>query len=344
MEKIDYRTLSDSEKYHLKVRAVKMVESGKKKGEVALLIGTRPTTLGVWYSLYKDGGCKALRDNKRGVKSGQKKLLSASIEKKVQKIIVDKMPDQLKLPFGLWTRKAVQELIKREFGVSMAINTTGDYLRTWGFTPQRPKKRAYERDDKKVQKWLDEEYPKIRERAIQEGATIYWGDETSVQNSSHSARSYSPKGKTPVRKQIAKKMNVGMISAIANQGQVEFMMFRGGINVALFTIFLSQLIKNKKEKIYLIVDNLRVHHAILTRQWVQEHADKIELFYLPSYSPEKNPDEYLNCDLKYQMSELPTAKSEDEMEQNINNHMKKLYNDKLKVASFFRHEEVIYAA
>ena len=124
------------------------------------------------------------------------------------------MPDQLKLSYSLWTRKAVKELIERELGIVLAITTTGDYLRKWGYSPQKPKKKAYEQNDVLVQEWLEEKYPSIKQRAKEEGAEIHWGDETGVRNNSQHGRSYAPKGKTPVKKSMAKRFSVNMISTV----------------------------------------------------------------------------------------------------------------------------------
>ncbi len=256
-------------------------------------------------------------------------MLSLDIEKKIQKMILDRMPDQLKLPYSLWTRKAVKELVEREFGIVLAINTMGDYLRSWGYSPQKPKKKAYEQCSKKVQKWLDQEYPAIKERASLENAEIHWGDQTGVRNNSQHGRSYAPKGKTPVKKSMAKRFSVNMISTITNRGKVEFM---------------EQLIKNKEMKIFLILDNLRVHHSKIVKQWEQENKENIELFYLPSYSAEKNPDEYLNCDLKYGLSEKPAPKNQSQLQNNLENHMLMLQGNESRVRKYFRHKDIKYAA
>ena len=225
----------------------------------------------------------------------------------------------------------------------MAINTTGDYLRKWGFTPQKPKKRAYEQNPKQVQKWLEQEYPAIQARAKQENAEIHWGDETGARNSNQHGRSYAPKGKTPVKKSMAKRFSVNMISTVTNRGKVEFMIYSGTMNAQRLIVFMEQLIKDRQRKVYLILDNLRVHHSKVTKQWVEQNKDKIELFYLPSYSPEKNPDEYLNCDLKYGLSINPSPKNEEQLKDNVENHMKMLQENQERVKKYFNHIDIKYA-
>jgi len=313
MEKMDFRKLSNQERFTIRKRAIVLYKSGKTQVSIAELFGVRIATVSEWVKSYKSQGISGLKDNKRGVTSESKKKLSNQQEKAIQKMITDTMPDQLKLSFSLWTRKAVKELVEREFKVVLAINTMGDYLRSWGFSPQKPKKKAYEQCPKKVQKWLDEEYPAIKERAKKEGAEIHWGDETGVRNNSQHGRSYAPKGKTPVKKSMAKRFSVNMISTVTNQGKVEFMIYSGSMNTDRLIEFMKQLIKGKFKKTYLILDNLRVHHSKLVKKWETENSSKIVIFHLPAYSPEKNPDEYLNCDLKYGMSEKPAPKDQNQL-------------------------------
>jgi len=340
----DFRSVGSQTRMEIRKQAIKKIESGVKKKVVAEMYGVNINTITNWVKKYVLAGSKGLSDNKRGVKSEDKKLLSKAQEQAIQNMITDVMPEQLKLDFALWTRKAVKELVEREFGVILAINTMGDYLRKWGFTPQKPKKLAYEQCTKKVQKWLDEEYPAIRERAKNEMAEIQWGDETGVRNSNQHGRSYAPKGKTPVKKHKAQRFSVNMISTVTNQGQVQFMIYSGSMNTDRFIEFMTQLIKNKEQKIFLILDNLRVHHSKIVKQWEEENKGKIELFYLPSYSPEKNPDEYLNCDLKYALSEKPSPKNEKQLTVNVQNHMNMLAQNSSRVKKYFKHPEINYAA
>ena len=244
----------------------------------------------------------------------------------------------------MWTRKSVKELVEREFGVVLAINTMGDYLRKWGFTPQKPKKKAYEQCSKKVQKWLDEEYPAIQKRAKEENAEIQWGDETGVRNNCLHGRSYAPKGRTPTKLSMSKRFSINMISTVTNQGKVQFMIYSENMNSDKFIEFLNQLIKNNEQKIFLILDNLRVHHSYIVKDWAAENKEKIELFFLPAYSPEKNPDEYLNCDLKQGLSAKPAPKNQEKLKENLEYHMNMLVKNPTRVQKYFNHKDIQYAA
>lgn len=342
MEKEDFRTIDDTIRSSYRKKGITLIKKGFKKGDVAILFGVNKNTVSNWVKHYNETG--SFKSKKKGVKSEDKKLLSLSREKSIQLMIVDKMPDQLKLDYALWTRKAVKELVEREFGVVLAINTMGDYLRKWGFTPQKPKKMAYEQCPKKVQKWLDEEYPAIQKRAKEENAEIQWGDETGVRNNCQHGRSYAPKGKTPIKKSMSKRFSTNMISTVTNQGKVQFMIYSENMNSDKFIEFLTQLIKNNEQKIFLILDNLKVHHSYIVKDWVKENQEKIELFFLPAYSPEKNPDEYLNCDLKQGLSSKPAPKNQEKLKENLENHMVMLVQNPERVKKYFNHKDIQYAA
>jgi len=344
MEKIDLRSVKDQERNIIRRDAIKMIKRGDKKKDIALFYGVHVNTVRDWWKLYKKEGAKSLTYKKRGAKSENKKLINPKQEIEIQKMITDTMPDQLKLDFALWTTKAIKELIMREFDICIGRRAIGNYLKSWGFTPQKPKKRAYEQCPKKVQKWLDEQYPTIKKRAKQEKAIIHWGDETGVRNTNQHGRSYAPKGKTPIKRHMSKRFSINMISSITNQGLVQFMIYKENMNADVLIRFLEQLIKNQDNKIYLILDNLRVHHSKIVKKWEEEHKDKIELFYLPSYSPDRNPDEYLNCDLKYGLSEKSAPKTVEKLKENLENHMNMLQNNNQRVAKYFNHPSIKYAA
>ena len=204
----------------------------------------------------------------------------------------------MKLPFALWTRIAVQQLIRQLWSIDMPIRTVGEYLKRWGFTPQKPLRRAYKQNPKAVKKWLNDQYPTIVKRAKKEKAEIHWGDETGLCNDSYHGRSYAPRGQTPAIRLHPRCKRVNLISTVTNQGKVRFMVYKDKMNSDTMIKFMERLIKNSERKIFLILDNLKVHHSYIVRDWLEEHKAQIEAFFLPSYSPELNPDEYLNCDLK----------------------------------------------
>jgi len=271
-------------------------------------------------------------------------VLTPQQEKKIQKMIVDRHPEQLKLNFALWTRDAVRLLIRQEYGRNMPIRTVGEYLKRWGFTPQKPVRRAYERCEAGVRRWLDEAYPAIAENARREGAEIHWGDETGLRSDDVNGRGYSPMGQTPVRRAKGTPEKINMISSVTNQGKVRFMFYRGSLNVLVFLDFLKRLIRDARgRKVYLIVDNLRVHHAGKVKQWVAGRRKAIALFYLPSYSPDLNPDEYLNNDLKNGVSRRADNREKGRLAKSALSQMRSIQKQPSRVRKYFEAESIRYA-
>lgn len=343
-DKIDMRTMGAEQNLMLRRSAIKLVQSGMTKSDVASKLGLRYASLVSWHKAYREQGAQGLVEARRGVPQGTHKKLGPEQERAIVSKIQGTMPDQLKMPYGLWTRRAVTELIYRSYGVEMTPRAVGNYLKAWGFTPQKPAKVAYEQRPAEVRQWIQGEYPEIAARARAEGAEIHFGDEVGVRNDCQYGRSYAPKGKTPVRAGMAKKFSVNMVSTVTAQGKVSFMVYDGRMDADLFIVFMVQLLKWKRRKVFLIVDNLRVHHAKVVKAWAADNAQRIELFYLPSYSPQHNPDEYLNCDLKQGISAKKAPKDQTQLKGLLIEHMQMLRSDPKRVRSYYRHPKIAYAA
>jgi len=341
---------NDTRKIHpkaqevLRKKGIDLIHKGYKSSEVAKILGVHSKTVHTWRIKYEKFGITGLKSTKRGIKKGSTKKLKNHQCALIVRLIKDKHPEQLKLPFVLWTRQAVQELIYKKFKIKLAITTVGNYLRSWGFSSQKPLKKAYEQQPEKVKKWLKDEYPVIKKRSKKEKAEIQWCDETGFKSDSQVLKGYAPIGQTPILKKSGSRFSLNMISSITNQGQVRFMIYDSNMNAKLFLIFIKRLIKSSKRKIFLIVDNLRVHHAILVNEWVEENKEKIELFFLPPYSPELNPDEYLNCDIKTNANAKRMPKNKKELKQNLKSHMMKLQKRSNRVKSYFKNKNIKYAS
>ncbi len=286
----------------------------------------------------------ALKSQRRGRRFGEKRTISFVDETLLRDRIIGTHPKQMLLPFALWNRKAVQEAIKLLLGVDMPIRTVGEYLRRWGFTPQRPVKRAVEQRPELLRTWLDERYPAIMKRAKAEGGEIYWADETAIKQDTAWVRGYAPVGQTPVILHAARWSSVTMISAITNQGLVRFAFHDGAINTERFIAFLEALIEDAQRKVFLIVDNLRVHHAKLIKAWLVGKEEQIEIFYLPPYSPEANPDEILNRDLKTELRTRPAAQNVDALKKIAHDFMERLRDMPQRVIRYFKSRHIAYAA
>jgi transposase len=344
MDKIEVSKCSQEVRQQLRGQFIRLRQKGWKLREISEAIGVCHSTVRNWSREYKNGGGKALKIKTRGRKEGEKRTLSQEQENQVQKSVRDKCPEQLKLPFALWTRKAIQQLIERLFAIDMPIRTVGEYLKRWGYTPQKPLRRAYEQNPKAVQAWLEEEYPAIEQRAKKEKAEIHWGDETGLRNDSQYGRSYAPRGKTPTVLLPAKREHISLISTITNQGKVRFMVYEDSMNADTLIKFLKRLVKDTDRKVFLILDNLRVHHGKVVKEWLESHKDEIELFFLPSYSPELNPDEYLNGDLKTGVHSGIPARTSSQLKAKAISHLRKLQKLPTRVKKYFRHPKIAYAA
>ena len=344
MEKIDVRTQSPQTQYELRKQLIRLRKKGMTNAAAAEIVGISETHASAVWQTYQNGGIAAIKPKRRGRRHGEKRRLTAEQEAAIQKLLVDKTPDQLKLPFALWTREAVRQMILRHYGIDLPLRTTTDYLKRWGFTPQKPVKRAYEQDPKKVEHWLETEYPGIAAKAKREKAEIHWGDETGVQNNEYNARGFSPKGKAPVVRLNAKKSRINMISSVTNQGKVRFMLYQEKMSSPVLIRFMSRLIKDCERKVYLILDNLKVHHSKKVAVWLENNREKIEVFYLPPYAPEYNPDEYLNGNLKKHVRSGLPARSQYDITKKTHSFMKSLQYRPHHVKNYFKHPKIDYAA
>jgi transposase len=344
MEKIDARKHSPKTQYEIRKQVIRLRKKGIANIEIADGLGISASRASIIWHQYLKHGPSAITLGKRGRSKGEKRTLSSQQEVEIQKAIIDKNPQQLKLNFALWTRDAVRLYIKKEYRIVMPIRTVGEYLKRWGFTPQKPAKRAYEQKPQAVQKWLEEDYPAIVARAKKEKADIHWGDETGIQNDAYNARGFAPKGQTPIIKLNAQKAKINMISAITNQGKVRFMMYKDSMTSPMLIKFMSRLIQDVDKKVFLILDNLRTHHSKEIALWLEANKKKIEVFFLPAYSPELNPDEYLNGDLKQSIRSGVPPRSQEDIEHKTRSFMKTLLRRPQHVCSYFKHPVISYAA
>lgn len=344
MNTTDARKLNQQAQYELRKQVVRLREKGLDNKAISEIVGLSQCHISTICKKYERGGLDAIKPGLRGRRHGAQRELTAEQEVGIQKLLVDKTPDQLKLSFALWTREAVRLAIKQIYGRDLPLRTISDYLKRWGFTPQKPTKRAYEQNPKLVAQWHETVYPEIQALAKQEKAEIHWGDETGIQNNAYNAKGFAPKGKTPVVRINATKSRVNMISSITNRGKVRFMLYKENMTSQVLIRFMSRLVKGADRKVFLILDNLRVHHSKLVKAWLEEHEEEIAVFYLPSYSPELNPDEYLNGDLKHCIRSGLPARTVKALTKKTRSFMRKLQNRPKHVSNYFKHPKIAYAA
>jgi len=344
MEKVDAKTLPVPVLNERRKLAVRLRLKGTKLVEIAQTVGLSRTTVMGAIKAYEEGGWSAVPVGRRGRSVGDGRRLTQAQEAEIRKVIRERTPDQLKLEFALWSRLAVGELVGQKYGITLPIRTIGHYLKRWGFTPQKPIRKAYEQRPEAVEAWLKEEYPAIAERAKAEGAEIHWGDETGLRADDLRGRGYAPRGKTPVARVPSRRESFSLVSTVTNKGKVRWMVYGGALNGKILIRFLRRLLKDAGRKIFLILDNLRVHHSKVVQAWLAEHREAIEVFFLPSYSPELNPDECLNADLKRAVTSRVPSRAKGHLRKVTLSHMHRLSKSPERVRKYFQHDPVKYAA
>lgn len=340
----DARELSDDVLEALRLRALRGCEQGFTEAEVAGIFGVCRETVCRWWSAYAVGGLDALPHERTGRPLGSGRALSDAQAEHIQQRLRTHQPEELGIAAPLWTRRAVADLIRNDFNLSLAVRTVGRYLERWGFTAKRPRRRARDQDPQEVRQWLEETYPAIAARAEREGADILWGDEVGVAADEQPARGYAPQGEPATLDVPDRHVRANQISAISNGGEVRFMTYTRTMTAALFLVFLGRLLRSTTGKVFLIVDRLRAHLTPAVQAWVAAHRDRIEVFYLPRYAPERNPDEYLNNDLKGEVNAAGLPHDKGEVRSRIQEFMRRLLHLPEHVMSYFRHPFVQYAA
>ena len=338
----DARSLPAIAQEDLRQKAIKAVLDGKKQVAVAKIFGVTRQAVGKWVKAYREEGSQALRAQKRGRPKGGSLLPWQAAQ--IARTIVDRCPDQLKLPFYLWTREAVAQLIERRFGLRLSPWTVGRYLKRWGFTPQKPVRRAFERDPEAVRCWLEEDYPAIRKQAKREKAEIYWGDEMGLRSDHATGRSYGRRGQTPVIPGTGVRFRCNMISSVTNRGRLNFMVFKKRFQAEVFLEFLRRLVRQAKGKVFLIVDRHPVHRSKKVKGWLEKNVQHIQMFFLPSYSPDLNPDELLNQDVKSNSVGRRRARNQQELLSNVRGYLRSRQRKPHVVRQYFQEKHVQYAA
>ena len=341
----DSRSLDQSAQEILRIKAVKAIIAGNTQDKVAQLFGVSLKAVNNWWGIYRELGLTGLRMKSRRPKSADEggKLKGWQCAS-IVRTILKKTPDQLDFGFMLWTRAAVAELIWNRFKIRLSKWTVGRLLKRWGMSPQKPVKKAYQQQPEVVKNWLDKEYPRIARRAALEKAEILWGDEMGVRSDDQIGRTYGKVGQTPVVKVSGQRFSCQMISTVSNRGSLRFMIFEGKFNAGVCMTFLKRLIKGSKRKIFLILDGHPVHKSKKVKSWIAANAEKISLFVLPAYSPELNPDELLNQDVKTNAVRNKRAGNKDELKKNLIGYLRGRQKRPAIVRRYFEAKHVRYAA
>lgn len=338
----DARTLPSIAQEDLRQKVLRTILEGKKQMEAAQIFGVTRQAVGKWVKKYREGGARALRARKRGRPSKSSLLPWQAAQ--IAKAVVQRYPEQLKLPFYLWTREAVAELIERKFEIRLSRWTVGRYLAQWGFTPQKPMRKAFEQDPEQVRRWLEEKYPEIQKLAKLKKAEIYWGDEMGLRSDHVCGRSYGRRGETPVIPGTGQRFGCNMVSAITNRGRLYFMIFKRRFRAEVLMEFLRRLVRQVPRYIFLIIDQHPVHVAAKVKKWFKKNEKRIQVFYLPSYSPDLNPDEKLNQDVKSNAVGRRRPHDQNQMVRNVRSYLYSRQRKPHVVRKYFEADSVRYAA
>jgi len=341
MKTTDARRLKHEMLTELRKRGVSSVHDGQSPEMVFKALGVCRATMYGWLARYRDGGWWALDARKRG---GRKPKLNAKAIRWVYKTVTEKNPLQLKFTFALWTARMIGQLIDKKFGVKLSKASVCRLLNQLGLTPQRPVWRAYQQRPEEVQKWLLEDYPRIRRLAQKKKAMIFFGDEAGVRSDHHAGTTWAVKGKTPVVSSTGARFGLNLISAVSAQGEFRFMTVKGKVGAAKFIDFLKRLIHNAERMIFLIVDGHPAHKAKMVARFAESAKDRLQLFFLPPYSPELNPDERVWNDLKNNAVGRKFITSPKDLNKAVISHLRLVQKSPDRVRSYFQNETTKYAA
>jgi transposase len=340
----DARQLSDEVLEALRLRALRACELGFSESDVALMLGVARETVSRWWTAYQGQGLDGLPGERTGRPLGSGRALTDFQATHIQQLIDNNSPKKLGIAAPLWSRQAVRDLIKKEYGIDMAVRTVGKYLKRWGYTAKKPSRHSNKQDPEEVRQWLEEEYPRIERQAEAEGAGIRWVDEMGVEADHYPRTGYAREGERASMEVPDSHIRRNTVSAVGNTGDCDFMTYKGKMNGALFIVFLEQLLSQTTKKLYVITDRLSAHDCEEVWDWVDQHGERIDLFLLPSHSPEMNPDEYLNQDVKANVHRGGLPNNEDELAARLHAFLLKLLELPERVMSYFQHPCVQYAA
>lgn len=343
MDKRDNRNLTQTELTLLRRLAVAAVLKGEKQCRVAELFGVSQQTLSVWMKEYREFGEASLVYERRGCKAGNGKL-TAEQGSALAELMVEKLPDQLGLSYFLWTRGAVVELIEKQHGVQVTEQCAGEYLRKWDMTPQKPIRRAWQQNPTVVQEWMEVRFPRIKADAKRRGAMILWLDEMGIRSDDQVGRTYGLRGKTPVVPVSGQRFGCNMLSAVSNGGAMYFKVFTESFTTPVLLDFMNRLERQLKRPMVLICDGHPVHRAKAVKIWFEQNNGRITQEFLPPYSPELNPDEFLNQDVKTNAVRRRRPKTQQELLWSIRGYLQSTQRYPSIVRNYFLAPSVQYAS
>jgi transposase len=342
MAKIDGRTLDHKALEHMRILAVRrVVEDGEAPSEVMKTLGFCRTSIYRWLRKYDDQGMEALVER---IAQGPEPKLNEKQRQQVKRWILGKDPRQYGFDFGLWSRRIVRALIGEKMGIDLGLTAVGRLLASLDITPQKPLRRAYERDPQAVEQWRQETYPKLRRRAKRVGAMIFFLDEAGFQSDAPLGRTYGLKGHPPVVTTSGQRQSINVISAVNARGEFWAATYTGKLNAEAFVAFLQNFLSGRRGKVFLVVDGHPAHKANIVKRYIQSLEGRLELHLLPPYAPDLNPDEFVWSYMKGNGVSKKPLKQNESMRQRVEEDLASIHANRSLVRSFFGAESVAYAA
>jgi len=340
MATIDGRTLDHNTLEHIRIQAVRrVIEDGESPSEVMRSYGLCRTTIYPWLRDFKDKGWEALAES---IAQGPEPKLTDKQKQQVKRWILGKDPRQYGFDFGLWSRRIVQQLIQEKMGIEFCLTSVGKLLASMNITPQKPLRRAYERDPVAVALWEKETYPQLKQRAKRLGAKIFFSDEAGFQSDPVLGRTYGLKGHTPVVTTSGQRQSLNVISAVNARGEFWAVTYTGKLNAESFVVFLQNFMSSQRGKIFLVVDGHPAHKANAVKSYIQSLKGRLELHFLPPYAPDLNPDEFVWSYMKNNgVSKKPLKKNES-LQSRIDQDLNGIKGNRKLVQSFFQAKSVAY--
>ena len=337
--KIDGRTLSHETSEHIRILAVRRVQAGEKPSAVMASYGLCRTTIYRWLRAERKGGEAALKARKA---TGRRPTLTARQKEQVRRWICGKDPRQYHFDFGLWTRQIVAELIAQKFGIRLSLSTVGRVLAELEITPQKPLRRAYERDPKAVEQWIHQDYPALKKRAKKRGAEVFFLDEAGIQSDAPLQRTWGARGQTPVVRTSGQRQSVNAISAVTARGGFWYSVYTGRLNATRFVTFLQDFLRGRRRPIFLVVDRHPAHRAACAARYIQSLRGRLELHFLPGYAPDLNPDEFVWNHIRQHGTSKTPLKQNESLYTRMETDLRALKNSPHMVRSFFFAPSVPY--
>jgi transposase len=341
MAKIDGRTLDHKTLEHMRMLAIRrVVEDGEAPSDVMKSLGLCRTSIYPWLRKYEAEGIEALVEK---IAQGPEPKLTEKQRQQVKRWILGKDPRQYGFDFGLWSRRIVQSLLQEKMGIELGLTAVGRLLASLNITPQKPLRRAYERDPVAVALWQKETYPKLKRRAKRLGAKIFFLDEAGFQSDPPLGRTYGLKGHTPVVTTSGQRQSLNVISAVNARGEFWAATYTGKLNAESFVAFLQNFMSRRPGKVFLVIDGHPAHKANVVKDYVQGLKGRLELHFLPPYAPDLNPDEFVWSYMKTNGVSKKPLKQNESLQKRIEQDLVTIEKDRELVRSFFCAQSVVYA-